>query len=361
MIDVRLYSFLILILFIVVLGVGYGMIVFLQPKIDGVSSPNKLFFYYLILTGILFFVLLTVGIFVRSKAFYKPVPIKLSNAITKILENPQTQNNLRGVIEGSIVPPSSPAPSPTPSLPMMPPPPVSSNSSEKPPTTSYYGYNPNTKSLDLINLDNLTLGKQILDTYHRNDESIFVLYDGIISVLGDEINRYTQGLPIKKVRISNNEYIGLANGKIYKSKDLANWVLDSSKPTNILDIDVPFQQDQILFIQTPSENLIVDNKTNQILAKEASESRKYGSNLNNYLRRTNDGIYIVQDGMQSLYKGYSFGDVSNQNRFLIVPNNLKDGYKVVDSMNLDDKLLVKIETLTDKPDNKIMVKDLVYQ
>jgi hypothetical protein len=128
-----------------------------------------------------------------------------------------------------------------------------------------------------------------------------------------------------------------------------------------LDMDVPFNQDQILFIQTPNENLWIDANTNQVVNKESSEVRKYGSDLNNFLRKTNDGVYIVKDGMQSLFRGYGFGDVSNQNRFLVVPNQIKEGYKVIDSMNLDDKLLVKVETLTDKPERMIQTRDLIYQ
>lgn len=373
MLDVRIYSLLIFILFMIVLGVGYGLIVFLQPKSD--SNPYKLFIYYCILTGILFFTLILVGIFVRSKTFYKPVQMRLSSAITQILQNPQTQGNLRGVVQNMLqglappsvvtVPPGATVPPTVPSTPPLNSPPIvsptPSGPSEVPPTTSYYAFNPNTNSLDLINLDTVTLGKQILDTYHRNDESIFVLDDGIVTILGDEISRYPGSIPIKKIRISKNEYIALANGKIYKSKDLANWTQDTTKPSNILDMDVPFNQDNLLFIQTPTENLIFDNQTNQVLLKEPSETRKYGSNTNNFLRKTNDGIYVVRDGMQSLYKGYPFGDVSNQNRFLVVPSQLKDGYKVIDSMNLDDKLLVKVETKTNKPESKIMVQDLIYQ
>ncbi len=281
--------------------------------------------------------------------------------LSRVFEN---KNNLNPAIPSSPVtsPPLALPPVSNPSTivpPMQMPPTLSS--SEKAPTTSYYGYNPSNQTLEWIDLDKVTLGKQILDTFHRNDESIFVLDDGIITILGDEINRYTQGLPIKKVRVLKNEYVGLANGKIYKSKDLANWTLDSSKPTNVLDMDVPFNQDNILFIQTPNENLWIDVNTNQLINKENSETRKYGSDLNNYLRKTNDGVYIVKDGMQSLFRGYGFGDVSNQNRFLVVPNQIKEGYKVIDSMNLDDKLLVKVETLTDKPDRTIQTRDLIYQ
>ena len=358
MIDVRLYSFLILSVFMTLLLLGYVLIFVLRPKTESVSSPLRVFVYFLILSFFLGLFLAFILIFVRSKIFYKPVQMRLSRMFD--MEN---KNNLTPAVPPVPVPnsPSVPSSPFAPSSPLAPPSPPMSMASEKPPTTSYYAYNPSTQTLEWIDLDKVTLGKQILDTFHRNDESIFVLDDGIITILGDEINRYTQGLPIKKVRVLKNEYVGLANGKIYKSKDLANWVVDSSKPTNILDMDVPFNQDQILFIQTPNENLWIDANTNQVVNKESSEVRKYGSDLNNFLRKTNDGVYIVKDGMQSLFRGYGFGDVSNQNRFLVVPNQIKEGYKVIDSMNLDDKLLVKVETLTDKPERMIQTRDLIYQ
>jgi hypothetical protein len=366
MIDVRLFSFLILSFFMIVVIVGYGLIFILRPKesfITGSGSQLGILIFCIILVSILFMIGVLIAIFVRKNFFYN------------------SKNNLKNILTGlgnkidlEIQGKPGPAPNTTLTSPVTPSPPVSSPSPSPPvpsqqstpssdiaPTTSYYAYNPNTNTLELLNLDNVTYGKQILDTYHKNDESIFVLDDGIITILGNEINRYTQALPIKKVRVLNNEYIGLANGKLYKSKDLANWTVDTTKPNNIIDMDVPFQQENILFIQTPTENLLIDSNNNQIISKEASETRKYGSYVNTLIRKTNDGIYSVKDGMQSLYRGYQFGDISNQNRILLVPNQLKEGYKVIDTMNLDDKLLVKIETQTNKPDPKIQVKDLVYQ
>jgi hypothetical protein len=353
MIDVRLYSFLILAVFMIVLIIGYGLVFLLRPKSDGVSAPISIFIYYCILSVIIFFVLMLVLIFVRSSFFNQTQEIQLR------LES--VKNNILPLqpIVGTPVSPVTPVAPVTPAP--INPSPITPSIEEKPPTTAYYAYNPSTNTLELLDLDKVTFGKQILDTYHRNDESIFVLDDGIVTILGDEMSRYTQGIPIKKVRVLNGEYIGLANGKIYKSKDLANWVEDNTKPNNILDIDVPFEQDRILFIQTPNENLLIDSITNQVLAKDSSEFRKYGSNVNSFIRKTNDGIYVVNDGMQSLYKGYNFGDINNRNRFLVIPNSLKDGYEVVDAMNLDDKLLVKVETKTDKPEAKLQVNNLIYR
>ena len=145
---------------------------------------------------------------------------------------------------------------------------------------------------------------------------------------------------VQKIRIVNNQYVGLANGKIYTSKNLKEWMMDSSKPFDIVDIDVPASQNNLLHIQTPRENLTVDFLQNKVLSSSASEPKKYGSSIQHFVRLGNGGVYLHDKYFQ---QGYPFADIDHMNQIYLVPNTVS-GYQVNDLHTSDKFAIVGLQT-----------------
>lgn len=206
---------------------------------------------------------------------------------------------------------------------------------------TYYSYNPDKQTLTRLNLGKTLDNKPLSDYFHKNDETIFVANDGtIVSILGNMTRKF-QTLPgTKKIRILNNQYVALANGRIYTSKDLQSWKLDSSKPNNILDIDVPADQSNLLHIQTPKENLIIDANQNKVLSTSKSETKKYGSNYKQFVRFADNGIHIHDKNFE---KGYLHADIDHYNRVYLVPKSVS-GYSVKDLYTSDQLALIGLQT-----------------
>jgi hypothetical protein len=203
--------------------------------------------------------------------------------------------------------------------------------------TTYYSYNPKSKTLTKINLQKTIGNSGLSDYFHRNDESIFVSKDGTVTSILGSISRQYKSLPnVKKIRILNNQYVGLADGKIYTSKDLQNWTLDRTKPANILDIDVPANQIHMLHMRTPTQNLTLDTTQNKIISSSKSENKKYGSDLNNFIRFGDSGVHIHDKYFQP---GYKFAEIDHYNRVYFVPESI-NGYNVKDVYTSDQLALV---------------------
>lgn len=222
------------------------------------------------------------------------------------------------------------------------------------PNFSYYSYNPSSKTLNKLNLSKTIGNGQLSDYFHKNDESLFVLNDGTIySIIGNSTRKFNTLPKAKKIRIANNQYVALADGKIYTSNNLKNWTLDSTKPMNILDIDVPAQQNNFLHITTPKENLIIDVQQNKVLSSSKPDTKKYGSNVNNFVRFADSGVYLHDKYFQ---KGYSFADIDHYNRIYLVPDNVA-GYKV-NNLHTSDQLAI-VELNTKNGPDKINVADQI--
>lgn len=219
---------------------------------------------------------------------------------------------------------------------------------------TYYAYNPSNKTLNKLNLSRTIGNAQLSDYFHKNDESLFVMKDGtIVSIIGNTTRKFNTLPNVKKIRISNNQYIALADGKIYTSNNLRNWVLDASKPTNILDIDVPSQQTNLLHVTTPTENLFIDAQQNKVLSRSGPEKKKFGSNVNKFVRFADSGVYLHDQYFQ---KGYAFADIDHYNRVYLVPDNIS-GYKVNNLHSSDQLAIIELNT-TNGPD-KINVSDQI--
>jgi len=223
--------------------------------------------------------------------------------------------------------------------------------------TSYYQFDPMNRTLKKLSTDKITPGTPISDYFHRNDESIFTLTDGtIVSILGDNVETIKSSPPITKVRILGNQYIGFSNGKLYLSSDLKNWKEYPMSPSDVVDFDVPVNQNNILYIRTPKENIIYDDKTMKIISKEAPEPKRFGSNLNSYVKYTPDSIIHYRNNQQTSYQGYVIGDVDNQDRLYIFPVKLNDDYTVNEIFTADNNVILKVDSFN-KPADQINVSN----
>lgn len=219
---------------------------------------------------------------------------------------------------------------------------------------TYYSYSPNSKTLTKLNLSKTIGNGQLADYFHKNDESLFVLKDGtIVSILGNSTRKFNTLPNAQKIRIVNNQYVALANGKLYTSKNLKDWTLDGSKPIDIVDIDVPAQQSNYLHIQTPKENLVVDVLQNKVVSSSKPETKKYGSSVNHFVRLADSGVYLHDKYFQ---KGYDFADIDHYNQIYLVPKNVS-GYEVND-LHSSDKLAI-VGLKTNNGPNKINVADQI--
>jgi hypothetical protein len=249
-------------------------------------------------------------------------------------------------------PSPSPEPQPIQPSPIMPSPFTSVSQMPK-----YFQYDPTSKNLKRLSFDKITDGKEIVDYFHKNDESLFVLSDGtIVSIFGQRIDRYPTNPPMQKVRVSKGNYVGLSNGNIYFSKDLKNWTKDTSY-SNIINFDVPSNQTNILYLQTPNENILFDLNTMNS-TKEPSSKKAYGSTQNSFLRFTNDGIFIND---QMLYRDSRLGNVDSTDKFYIVPDKIQSKYKIRDIFATDNKAILKLEGDTSVPDQYFIGDELIYR
>jgi hypothetical protein len=231
---------------------------------------------------------------------------------------------------------------------------------------SYYQYDPSTKTLKRLSLENVTQGKELVDYFHKNDESLFVLDDGtIVSIVGDNITRYPS-TGIQKIRITNNRYVGLSNGKLYVSKDLTNWQHDTSKPSNVIDFDIPTKQNNILHLQTPTENLLLDVNTNGILSREPATQKKYGTTTQSFVKFSNGGAFHND---QTYYKDVDLANIDDYDNLYIVPNKntrtpssaRQDNYQIQDILTSDNQSIAKIRSNNILPDKIYVGEDIIYR
>jgi hypothetical protein len=352
MIDVKVYSIIILVLSIIIILVGYGMIPLFRPPPQTITDKLPTLIFLIVIAIIfaiafvLIFTLVTPDVFIGKKT--TKTPISYASQIPNLS---QTQNNIvgRGSLPG-IIPPG-----PTFDTKLQPP-----NFGGSTFFTTYYQFDPNDRTLKRLAIDNITDGTPISDYFHRNDESIFVLTDGtIVSIIGDEIQKIRSSPPIQKIRILDNQYIGFSNGKLYLSSDLKNWREDKSKPSNIIDFDVPVNQNNVLYIRTPKENILYDSKTNQVISTEGPEPKRFGSSLDSYVKYTQDAIIHNRGNKQTSYNGYIIGDVDNRDRLYIFPVKLNDDYTVKEIFTADNNVILKVDSFI-QPQDRINVSNQVF-
>ena len=217
--------------------------------------------------------------------------------------------------------------------------------------TSYYQYEPQSRTLKKLSLDNITGGQPVSDYFHKNDESIFVMTDGtIVSILGDKIEKIKSSPQIEKIRVLGNQYIGLSNGKLYLSSDLKNWKDYSPISGVIVDFDVPVAQNQILYVRTQKENILFDSQNNQVIQTESPEPKRFGSNVNSFVKYTQEGIVHNRGNEKMSYNGYVIGDVDNKDRLYIFPVRLNDNYTVKEIYTADNNVIVKVESFVTPSD-----------
>jgi hypothetical protein len=223
----------------------------------------------------------------------------------------------------------------------------------------YYQFLPQEKIMKKLKLENLTEGRKIIDYFHKNDESLFVLEDGtIISIIGDNISTEKTVPPIQKIRVLGNNYIGLSGGKLFISKNLKDWSLDSTKPTNVIDFDVPVSQPNYLFVQTPSDNLVLDTtKNNRMISRNKSETVKYGSNIDKFVRIDNQGVWI---NGKTLLKDYKIADIDQKDHVYIAPTQNKD-YTISNIMTADDYAIMELKSDPKLPDRIFVGDQIIYQ
>jgi hypothetical protein len=223
----------------------------------------------------------------------------------------------------------------------------------------YYQFLPKEKIMKKLNLDNLTAGKKIIDYFHRNDESIFVLSDGtVISIIGDKITTEKSVPPIEKIRVLGKNYIGLSNGKLFISRDLKDWTLDSTKPSNVIDFDVPTKQSNYLFVQTPTDNLILDTtKNNRIVSREKSDTLKFGSTLDKYVKIDNQGVWI---NGKTLLKNYKIADIDQNDHVYAVPSETRE-FTATNIMTADDYALMELQSDPNLSERIFVGDQIIYQ
>ena len=361
MIDVRVYSIIILVICVIVLIVGYALIALFRPPPQVVNDTLGLLIYFIVLIVIFGLILILITTLVKPSTFIK----SSSNALPQRQSMIPSQPMIPGQMSNNQTMSNADLKA------LIPPGPIfnQNQSSSKAPNfggstfiTSYYQYDPNDKTLNKIYLDKITEGQILSDYFHRNDETIFTLDDGhIISVFGNDVQRIMSSPPIKKVRVLNGKYIGLSDGKLYTSSDLKTWTQDTTKPQDIVDFDVPATQTSILYLRTPNENKIIDTKTNNVLVTEKPEPKRFGSNINSYVKYTEDGVMYVNGNQQMFYKGYNIGDVDNTDRLYVVPAKLKDGYRVIDAFTADNNAIFKVESFGRSPDKINVGNEFIYK
>ena len=227
----------------------------------------------------------------------------------------------------------------------------------------YYIVNPQTKTLTKINLQKTIGDQRLIDYFHKNDESIFVLQDGtIVSIIGSNVNKYNSLPNVKKVRILNNQYVGLANGKVYLSKDLRTWNLDNSRPNaSIVDIDVPANQNNILFVQTPNDSILYNvSNRNAILSRGPSEKRKYGSTVDYFIKLDSNGITSNLLDTKKNFKGYSLGEIDHEDHIYLFPDRIGN-MKVQDLFSSDNQAIVSLMGDETAPDRIKLDANFIYQ
>jgi hypothetical protein len=359
MIDVKIYSIIILVLSIIIILIGYGMIPLFRPPPQTVSDklPTLIFFILIALifavAFVLIFTLVTPDVFInkttKTPIVYTNPTLNLSRLQQSQTQTLQSQTTGRGSLPG-IIPPG-------PTFDTRPQAPNFGGSTF---FTSYYQFDPNDRTLKKLAIDKITDGTPISDYFHRNDESIFTLTDGtIVSILGDNIEKIRSSPPIQKIRILGNQYIGFSNGKLYLSSDLKNWREDTTKPSNIIDFDVPVNQNYILYIRTPKENILYDTKSNQVITTEPAEPKRFGSSVNSYVKYTPDAIIHNRDNQQTSYKGYIIGDVDNRDRLYIFPVKLNDDYTVKDIFTADNNVILKVDSFIQPQDQINVSNDVI--
>lgn len=351
MIDVKVYSIIILILSIIIILVGYGMIPLFRPPPQTITDKLPTLIFLIVITLIFTLAFVLIFTLVTPEVFITKKSTKMPTTYASELSRPQNMTvvtNGRGSLPG-IIPPGPTFDNNTPST----------NFGGSTFFTTYYQFDPNERSLKKLMIDNITDGTPISDYFHRNDESIFTLTDGtIVSILGDDIQKIRSSPPIQKIRILGNQYIGFSNGKLYLSSDLKNWREDTSKPSNIVDFDVPVNQNNILHFRTPKEGVLYDTKTNQVLSTEGPEPKRFGSSVNSYVKYTQDAIIHNRNNQQNSYSGYIIGDVDNNDRLYIFPVKLNDDYTVKEIYTADNNVILKVDSFT-KPQDRIDVSSQV--
>lgn len=344
MIDVKVYSIIILVFLIIIMLIGIGTIPLFRPKTQTVNDSIQTLIL-LIVVGLVLaigFILIITLVGPETFASLQPTPIR-----TQIPNIPfsSTTSGLPGII---------------------PPGPTFDQTASQIPNfgsstffTSYYQFDPRNRTLKKLSLDKITDGTPITDYYHRNDESIFVLLDGtIVSILGDDIERIKSSPPMQKIRVAGNQYVGFSNGKLYVSSDLKNWKEYPFSPTNVIDFDVPVGQNNIIYIRTQKENILWDALNNKVISTEAPEPKRFGSTVNSYVKYLQDGIVHTRGSEQQTYKGYIIGDVDNNDRLYIFPVKLNDDYTVKDIFTADNNVILKIDSFI-KPSDSINVSSEV--
>jgi hypothetical protein len=326
------------------------MIPLFRPPIQTVSDrlPTLIFFIVIALVFaiafVLIFTLVTPDVFIKkSSSSSNRIPTNFSEIAAPLMPN---MNNKAQGLPG-IIPPG-------PTFDTKKPPPNFGGTTFY---QSYYQFDPATRTLNKLSTDKITTGTPISDYFHRNDESIFTLTDGtIVSILGDNIETIKSNPPITKIRILGNQYIGLSNGKLYLSSDLKNWKEHPMSPSDVVDFDVPVNQNNILYIRTTKENIFYDEKNMKIISKEAPEPKRFGSTLNSYVKYTPDAIVHYRNNQQTSYQGYLIGDVDNQDRLYIFPVKLNDDYTVNEIFTADNNVILKVDSFN-KPVDQINVSN----
>lgn len=357
MIDVRVFSITIIIIVLLVTIIGYGLLPLFRYK-KQTNDDSKLMFGFLIAITILFSLAFVIILStVKPESFVKDTKKDTPQPVQTILNSAiQTSTTQPSSTVSSNMPPGIIPPGPTFTTPTT----QTPNFGGSTFFTSYYQFNPNDRSLKKLSLDNITGGTNISDYFHRNDESIFVLDDGtIISILGDDIQKYKSSPSMRKIRVSGNRYIGISNGKLYTSSDLKNWAEYSNLPRDIIDFDVPVNQNNIIYIRTPNENILFDSKTNQTISTESPDPKRFGSVLTSFVKYNPDGITHNRGADQMTYKGYIIGDVDNQDRLYIFPVKLNDNYTIKEIYTADSNVILKIDSFVKPADTISVTNDVI--
>jgi hypothetical protein len=352
MIDAKTYSIIILVLLLIILSVAFGTIPFFRPKLKSINDTLPTLVLLIIVMVVFSIIMILIVSLVKPDTFFTSKSYGSIQVPT--IQNVQPVPPLQQSV-GSTKPP----------LPgIIPPGPVFDQTKSQIPNfgsstffTSYYQFNPRDRTLKKLDIDKITDGTPIIDYYHKNDESIFVLLDGtIVSILGENIDKIKSTPPIQKIRVSGNQYVGFSNGKLYVSSDLKNWKEYPFSPMNVIDFDVPVSQNDIIYIRTQKENILWDTKNNKVISSESPDPKRFGSNLNSYVKYLQDGIIHVRGNEQQQYNGYIIGDVDNNDRLYIFPVKINDQYTIKDIFTADNNVILKIDSFV-KPSDTINVSN----
>ena len=343
MVAVQIFSISIFVFLLLVIIVSFGMIPIFRLKTQSIFDSKTLFIFLIVLAILFSLAFIIIFLSVKPENFIRPAR-RLPDFITIPTVPPRN------------IPTTPPrginAPGPIPEPPTFPPTTQPPNYGGRTQFTSYYQYNPRDRTLNKLSLERITGGKNIIDYFHRNDESIFVLDDGtVVSILGDDIQTYRTSPPIQKIRVLGNQYVGLSNGKLYLSSDLRNWTEDRTKPSNIIEFDVPAAQTNILYIRSVDGNFLYDINTNQIVSRETpGEPKRYGSVLDSYVKYVSDGIVHNRGTQETKYTGFIIGDVDNKDTLYIFPVKISDEYSINEIYTADDNVILKVFSFENPPD-----------